>query len=366
MKIKTGILKYTEPILLLVLWIAVFAVPIFLFREDEVFEWNRIFIAWRSVWPFFVLFLINHFLLVPLLLFKNRKATYFISVIIVVVVFSITTQVLDQNRIPRQKTQNELRMPPPRGSEFRAPHDRPPPHLQKPNPFPLPPLINLIIVGVLIIGFDTGLRMMMRWSKLEQEKTVLEKENVQNQLAFLRNQVSPHFFMNTLNNIHALIDVNKEQAKEAIIKLSKLMRHLLYDTEVEKVPLHKELEFIASYANLMKLRFSDKVQINLNIPEKIPAKLIPPLLFTSFVENAFKHGISYQSSSFIDITFLLHDAFLTFEIKNSIPENIKENLSSGIGLENSIKRLDILYGKSYKLEITEQNNVYKLTLSLPV
>ncbi len=146
--------------------------------------------------------------------------------------------------------------------------------------------------------------MMVRWSKLEQEKTLLEKENVQNQLAFLRNQVSPHFFMNTLNNIHALIDVDTEEAKEAIIKLSKLMRHLLYDSQAELVPLAKEMEFIQSYINLMKLRFSEKVKINLSIPDQLPDKSIPPFLFTSFVENAFKHGISYQNSSFIDIVFL--------------------------------------------------------------
>ncbi|MEZ5196265.1 MAG: histidine kinase [Bacteroidales bacterium] len=245
--------------------------------------------------------------------------------------------------------------------EFRQ---KSPPHPAK-GPA-LPPFVNTFIISVLIIGFDTGIRMMIRWSKLEQEKTLLEKENAQNQLAFLRNQVSPHFFMNTLNNIHALIDLNSQEAKDSIIKLSKLMRYLLYDSDAEFVSLKKEMDFITSYINLMRLRFSDKVNISLQVPDNIPNKLIPPYLFISFVENAFKHGISYQNLSYINIDFSLDTEHLTFEIKNSVPELKKENKASGIGLENSKKRLDILYGKKYSLNIEKTKEDYKLTLIIPV
>ena len=227
------------------------------------------------------------------------------------------------------------------------------------------PIFNSFIIGLLIVGFDAGFRMNFRWTRLEQERTELEKENIENQLAFLRNQVSPHFFMNTLNNIHSLIDIDTEEAKEAIIKLSKLMRHLLYDSEAEKIPLKNELDFIGSYIKLMKLRFSDKVNIELDIPDHIPQKSIPPLLFTSFVENAFKHGISYEKSSFIKIRFLFTDDRLTFKLNNSISE--KKNMGSGgIGIENSRKRLDILYGKDYQLDINETGTEYHLTLNLPL
>jgi len=354
--------------MLIALWFAIFAAPLFMFQDDDVFEWNKILMSWKSVLPFFVLFLINHFILVPLFLFKNRKARYFISVIVVVSVFPVLLSALEQDRRNIRNPQEQIQTPPPHNRQQINPPERmfPPPPGRKANPFPYPPIINSMLLSILIVGFDAGLRMTVRWSKLEQEKTLLEKENVQNQLSFLRNQVSPHFFMNTLNNIHSLIDVNSEEAKEAIIKLSKLMRYLLYDSEVEKVPVAKELEFISSYIKLMKLRFSEKVQIHLSIPEKIPAKLIPPLLFTSFVENAFKHGISYQNISYIEISFVFEAEQLIFEIKNSIPENKKDDSGFGIGIENSRKRLDIVFGDQYWLDIINDPKEYKITLKIPV
>ena len=172
--------------------------------------------------------------------------------------------------------------------------------------------------------------------------------------------------MNTLNNIHALVDINTEEAKESIIQLSKLMRHLLYDSEIDKISLQKEFSFIKNYVDLMKLRFSDKVEIVLNLPDQISDKSIPPLLFTSFVENAFKHGISYEQPSFIHISFTVTDKILTFELTNSNPKNETADESSGIGIENSRKRLDLLYGKNYILKTEDKDDKYSIQLSLPI
>ena len=204
-------------------------------------------------------------------------------------------------------------------------------------PKQLPPLISFVVISILIIGFDTGLKLSVKWMQSEQQRAKAEKQSVENQLAFLRNQVSPHFFMNTLNNIHSLIDIDTEEAKESIIRLSKLMRHLLYDSEQNKIAIEKEFEFIRNYVDLMKLRFSDKVKISLLFPTEIPLKSIPPLLFTSFLENAFKHGISYQSESFVTIVFRIHDDMLDFEIINSNPESNGEKTNGGIGIVNSKK-----------------------------
>lgn len=218
----------------------------------------------------------------------------------------------------------------------------------------------------MIVGFDTGLKLSVKWVQSEQKRMNAEKENVESQLAFLRNQVSPHFFMNTLNNIHSLIDFDKEQAKESIIQLSKLMRHLLYDSEIEKIPLQKEMSFIRNYVELMKLRFSEKVIINLDIPEKLPNKSIPPLLFTSYVENAFKHGVSYKYISFINISFSFTEDELTFDISNSQTPNEHVEEPSGIGIANSRKRLDLIYGTNYTLEIDDNKTEYSVHLNLPI
>jgi len=368
MKKKAGSLKYTESLLLIVLWIIVFAAPLFIFQAEDSRYWEKVLFVLFGVLPFFLIFLANHFLLVPFLLFKNKKVFYLVSTVLLILIFSVSIHYLERLRPkPPPPHLENIQHPPQRGHERMNPPDRlPSPPQRKPNPFPYPPFINSFLICVLIVGFDTGLRMMVRWSRLEQEKTLLEKENVQNQLAFLQNQVSPHFFMNTLNNIHALIDVDTEEAKEAIIKLSKLMRHLLYDSQVELVSLNKEIEFIQSYINLMRLRFSDNVNIKLSLPDQIPDKSIPPLLFTSFVENAFKHGISYQNPTFIDIAFSFAPEQLTFEIKNICHKNNSENGRSGIGIENTRKRLDIIYGKKYSLKIDDNIDDFSVILKIPV
>ncbi len=367
MTTRKGIIKYADSILLIGLWLIVFVVPLIVFPDNEGFYWKKVAGTWFSILPFFIIFLINNFVLVPYLLFGNRKKVYLLSVIITVLGFSLLLHYIEQVRIRNNIALNAT-LPPPHKLRDSAVYmeKQPPPPGNNAIPFPYPPAINSAILCLLIIGFNTGLRMVVRWSNLEKEQAVLEKQNTQNMLAFLRNQISPHFFMNTLNNIHVLIDINTEEAKEAVIKLSKLMRHLLYDSESELVYINKEIDFIISYINLMKLRFSEKVVISLNIPDGIPNKKVPPLLFTSFVENAFKHGISYQEHSFITINFKFEESKLVFEITNRIQKVAMDDKDSGIGIENSIKRLDLLYGNNYSLTVDEEDEIYNLKLSIPL
>lgn len=368
MKKKFADLKYTESFIVILIWLAVIAAPLFIFQEDYTSNWDKVYAAWARLLPFMILFLINHFLLVPFLLFKRRKAGYFLAAFVLLLLFSSTMYLVNRSYQGRERPGQEMvhQRPPERPERMPPREGMPPPGKQRRPPVPFPPLVNTIIIGVLVLGFDTGLRMMVRWSELDREKAIMEKENVQNQLTFLQNQVSPHFLMNTLNNIHALIDIDTEEAKNAIIKLSKLMRHLLYDSQAELIPLVKEIEFIQSYINLMKLRFSERVKITVSVEEGIPDKSIPPLLFTSFVENAFKHGISHTGSAYIDIHFASSSNELTFEIKNSNPGNDNESESPGIGLENSRKRLELIYGDKYKLDIKNENDEYHLILKIPV
>ena len=368
MNIRTEKIKYSETLIILTMWLLLFAAPLLMFSSDEYLYWENVLRSLKAVIPFFFLFLFNHFVLIPIFLFKRKKISYIVAAIITIIVFAFGLYFFEHGIGIGGPPPHEIQHRPPMGERLQIgpPNGLHQPPEKRANTFPYPPFINTIIVSILIIGFDTGLRMMMRWSVLEQEKSKLEKENVQNQLAFLRNQVSPHFFMNTLNNIHALIDIDTEEAKQSIISLSKLMRHILYESEAEKIPLNKELEFISNYVGLMKLRFSDKVKVELNIPGHIPDKQIPPLLFISFMENAFKHGVSYNADSFINIDIgVMHD-MLEFNIVNSqhFMENDRNN--SGIGIANSKKRLDLLFGNSYDLTINDNKNLYSLNLRIPL
>jgi hypothetical protein len=361
-------IKYTEIALVIFVWLVLLITPV-LFREDyQNPVWRSINNQLEILVPLSALFLINRFLLVPRLLFKGKQVTFILSVLGTIILFTFGSFTYDKNikKIrQRQSSQSSdqalmLQEPPPRDTD----RFRNPPGPQQPQPRPIPPFANFLILSVLFVGFDTGLHSGLRWIEVENEKVKLEKENVATQLLSLRNQVSPHFFMNTLNNIHALVDINTIEAKDAIIKLSKMMRYLLYETD--KTTLKKEIEFIESYINLMKLRFSDKVSIVQNLPKSVPDKEIPPLLFISLIENAFKHGISYKDDSFINIDLVAGEDMLLLVVKNRKAEKRKVEEFTGLGIENTRKRLELLYGNKYHLDIIDANDIFTVNLSIPL
>ena len=361
-------IKYTEAALIAFVWLALLITPV-LFREDNNNPlWRSVSNQLEILVPLSILFLINRFILVPRILFRGKIKIYILSLLGVIFFLTIGSYIYDVNNIKtpldkRNPAENRMR-PPPDSSPGRNSPGKPPRGQRQPRP--VPPFANFLIFSFLIVGFDTGLRSGLRWIEAENEKVKLEKENVSNQLALLKTQVSPHFFMNTLNNIHSLVDTNTDEAKDAIIKLSKMMRYLLYETETEKTTLKKEVEFIENYVNLMKLRFSEKVRIDLNIPGIIPEALIPPFLFTSFIENAFKHGISYKSDSFIAIDLILGKERLLFVVKNSKTDKSPIHEFSGIGIENTRKRLALLYGNDYHLDIIDNEDLFTVNLSIPL
>ncbi|MCG8696961.1 MAG: response regulator [Bacteroidales bacterium] len=189
---------------------------------------------------------------------------------------------------------------------------------------------------------------------------------IDSQMAFLRNQVSPHFLMNTLNSIHAQIDINAEEAQSSIIILSKLMRHLLYESENMLNPIGMEIDFIRNYVDLMRLRFIGLYDIQLTVEENIPNAKIPPLLFTSLLENAFKHGIVSKPNAFIHVELKAEESNIIFETRNYIPDQPRKNEVGGIGIENTRKRLDLIYSNNYDYNINTDNGIYTSRLSVPI
>ena len=200
----------------------------------------------------------------------------------------------------------------------------------------------------------------------DQKKLLrLEKENLEQQLEYLKYQINPHFFMNTLNNIHALVDIDAEKAKSTILELSKMMRFILYEGDKQGVPLTREFDFIRNYITLMELRYTDNVQIRVNLPQQAPDRLIPPLMLITFIENAFKHGISYQHPSFIDIMVDIQDDRLHFTCSNSKAEKPNQE-KGGVGLTNVRKRLKLLYDNNYILHIQDNSDTYQVQLTIPL
>ena len=194
---------------------------------------------------------------------------------------------------------------------------------------------------IFTVGLSVAIRMSLRWSATELERREAVKSRTEAELKNLRNQLNPHFLLNTLNNIYALTAFDTEKAQQAIQELSKLLRYVLYDNQETFVPLTKEVEFIQNYIELMRIRVSSAVKINTNFQIRPDSQSpVAPLLFISLIENAFKHGISPTEPSFIDITLTEKDDEIHCVIRNSnYPKNAMDKSGSGIGLEQVRKRL---------------------------
>ena len=368
---RSRTIRLTELALIIFLWVVLLLTPV-LFRENNDRPLiNSVMNQLELLIPLSFLFLVNRFLLVPFILFRRKTFLFLISVLGIILLIAFGSYIYEsgiKRNPPPIEGMNPERVEPPlaQGAEeanVQRPNP-PPPHSGQQKP--MPPYANFLIFSVLLVGFDTGLLSVLRWINAENEKVRLEKENVATQLSLLRTQVSPHFFMNTLNNIHSLIDSDQGVAKDSVIKLSRMMRYLLYETESEKTTLKKEVEFLKSYIELMKLRFNERVKITLNLPSAIPDACLPPLLFISFIENAFKHGVSYKHESFIEIELVPGKDRLLFVVKNSKHEGNSLNEFSGIGIENTRKRLDLLFGSSYHLDIIDTENLFTVHLSIPL
>jgi hypothetical protein len=344
-----------EVLIYVFVWTLVFAVPFFSERNAGQIQWDQIARHWLNLGGFLLIFLINVYVLVPRFLLEKRYLPYFISVTLIIFLLVTTKLIAPQGNPPQPATGHAL--------EIRTPDPN--------QPMPKPPFmvfVDHLIICILVLGAGTTVRLMSKWLSEEKLRRDAEKEQLKTNLALLRHQVSPHFFMNTLNNIHSLIQIDTEKAQDAVERLSVLMRYLLYDSAQNTIELKKEIEFIHSFISLMQLRHSDEVKVITEIPESLPDVKIPPMLFISLLENAFKHGVSYPNKSYIHFEIQIIQDILTCRIKNSKHKIASKSQGeySGIGLENIRQSLRLLYEDEFLLKINDQENEFEVLLTIPI
>lgn len=232
--------------------------------------------------------------------------------------------------------------------------------------------IDMMIGELYVITFVTAIKITMDWLEEQKRVAALEKMQSDTELLFLRSQISPHFFFNTLNNIYSLSIEKSEKTPRIILKLSELMRYLLYETKTKRQSLEKEIICIQNYLDLERIRYGELLKINMNISGDILDKKIAPILLLSFVENAFKHGANKNIGNVtIDIDFRIVKNFLYFTISNPISEITKHKLvinhSGGIGLNNVKKRLALGYDSDeYDLKIDNEDKLFTVKLKIKV
>lgn len=309
------------------------------------------------------------FFLAPLLVYCNKRWHYSVATLLLIVafmvgqVFTVTHHgVMDEPfdemvmGVPPRDMQPPQGDRPPRG-------DRPPKKMSPPRAFGGQDSVAFIIIS-LLLGLNMGAKYYFKTAADRKRLRDLERDNLNTQLQYLKYQINPHFFMNTLNNIHALVLIDPEQANEMIETLSRLMRYVLYDGNRTMAPLKKKLAFIQNFIDLMRVRYTEQVQVEVLLPTVVPDVLVPSLLFATFIENAFKHGVSYEASSYITVSVVADDDKICIECINSRFASTP-TAAGGLGLANARKRLQLVYGHRYHLAITPTNTDYKVVLTLP-
>ena len=316
-------------------WSVLIIIPMFFHSssDDLLVFWTR-YIKWLGTpLAYMLVFYLNYLWVVPRFLLKKRDWKMFLLINVLVVLGGIF--VMD---IFHWFAVHNL--PDIYNNQPQKPHVR------------LPRYFWAILTLILIIALAVALRMIQHWHRIEEVRQEAEAARAEAELSNLRNQMNPHFLLNTLNNIYALIAFDQAKAQMAVGELSKLLRHVLYENQQDFVPLYKEADFIRNYIELMKIRVTDHVKIDANINvQPNDSTPVAPLLFISLIENAFKHGISPQGTGEIKVDINQVGGDITCEIQNTCyPKSRNDKSGSGIGLEQVSRRLELMYPDRYTWE----------------
>lgn len=223
-----------------------------------------------------------------------------------------------------------------------------------------------ILNSIYLLGLATAAKFAKDWMLQKQQLREIEKTQIATELAFLRSQIQPHFFFNTLNNLYSLTLQKSDLAPEVVLKLSSLMSYMLYESGAPLVPLQKEIGNLENYIGLEQLRFGNRLSLSFEKKGSMEAVHIPPLLLLAFVENSFKHGISQiAGEGHIHLLLQVQPDELLFHIENPIGQD-RPGEPQGIGLKNTIRRLDLLYGPRYQLDLYKEENTFRVTLKIPL
>jgi sensor histidine kinase YesM len=227
-------------------------------------------------------------------------------------------------------------------------------------------IVQIVAVTMLITIFVGMLRFAVDWFEFESKQKEVENEKLTTELNFLKAQINPHFLFNTLNNLYYLAYSQSPNTTEVIVKLSQMMRYMIYDSNHSKVLLSKEIEYMESYISLERLRLNNQIPIRFQIEGDTQNVWISPLILITFLENAFKHGVTNSHpAAWVNISIKVKDSVCIYTVENSkIPTTQRTGEKSGIGLQNVMRRLELSYPDHYELRVDDQIDRYLVELKL--
>ena len=340
-----NLLKLNRGIIPHLLYVLIYLISFFVFNIKE----NPYSITiYTFIGVFSTAIYINYFILAPRFLLTKKFLLYIVSCLLTIyiltsITFYVKEEILDKHF-----------------SEYMKENDDDDDDNEGPRPFKF---------GIFFIMF-MSISSLARYSKFTREKEKetlnLTNEKLNTELKFLKHQINPHFLLNTLNNIYSLVIRKSDDGATSLIKLSEMLRYMLYESDSKRIFINDEIKYIQNYISLQELRdseISEKISIVYDVQKNIE---IEPMLLISFIENAFKHSvIESDKKGFINIKLMTTNTLLNFEIENSIPKKkFHKDKVGGIGLDNVKRRLDILYSENYTLQSKISNNKYLVNLKI--
>ena len=297
-------------------------------------------------------FYFNFFVLIPKLYFSKRYVWYFL---VCAACFFIVTYIPDQILThPGYGVPSQATLPPGAAPPFMADVEQS--HFQR--PFFLPHISDNFFLFIIILFVSLTLKINIQLKQSEKEKT-------EAQLSYLQAQINPHFLFNTLNGIYSLaVDEKGYNTATAIVKLSGLMRFITTEAGSDLVDLDKEVSYLSNYIELQKMRLGDTVQVEYHTGGAFIGKKIVPLLLIPFIENAFKYGVNPEENSVIKISIVMKGDDLVLQVTNNKVNRVPDESSSGVGIQNTRQRLELLYPTLYLLTINDTADTYSVTLHL--
>ncbi|MEP1097393.1 MAG: histidine kinase [Cyclobacteriaceae bacterium] len=285
----------------------------------------------------------NYFWLMPNLLMKDRTRQYVAYTLLSILIASFLHRLIMYNYI------NELIFPDwDQGGFWQS--------------------YKFIQAGMIITSpmiFLVGLTVVYRLVDSQKKIAEISEERTKTELQYLKNQINPHFFFNTLNNLYGLALKKSDQTANVVMKLSELMSYMLYDTNQQSVALSKEINYIKNYIELEEVRFDNRFKCNLQVNGDIEKRKIPPMLLLPFVENAFKHGVNTLSEgAWINVIVRADENELLFEIDNSIGDYSEKEKKGGLGIQNVERRLELLYPERYQLDYEKSGSKFSVHLAI--
>lgn len=338
-------------------WLYIFLSPVIFMPNDRPFD--LIHDAGQFILPFFwfIVFYANYFWLVPHYFQKKKYVRFALFTILMLSILLMVEPLLELS-FP------ELFSPPPPPIEGRHVHT----YTESNTLSVLKILMHDSIMYVLSALAAIYARVARKWQDVEQDLHIAKLQMTEAEIKNLKYQINPHFLLNVLNNIYALVAIDQEKAQAAIVQLSKMMRYLLSNFDTPTIPLNHEMEFIETYVNLMRIRITKNVDLKFNVDVPADNSMeIAPMILISLVENAFKHGISSVEDSFIHINIKARHNKLHITCSNSnFPKTGDDKTPNGVGLKLMVRRLELSYPDNfaYQTNISEDGKVFTTTIDI--